>query len=220
MNEIAIYLEGAQERGEGSAQQKAELRTGMDFLLRHQKQAAQIKGLRWRLKPCGSRNGAFETFVRSSPNQNDETLSILLVDAEDSLPPEVKNNFRLNCEVRRNHLHTRDGWDLKAHSAECIHLMVQCMEAWIVADPEALASYYGRGFVAKSLPNRQNLEDEPKTDVYSKLKKATEKTKKGEYNKGRHASKLLGLIDPQRVSARCPRFASFTAWLDDQIRRA
>ena len=41
MTEIAIYLEG----GGDTAQQKAELRTGMDALLEPQKRAARVKGL-------------------------------------------------------------------------------------------------------------------------------------------------------------------------------
>jgi hypothetical protein len=94
------------------------------------------------------------------------------------------------------------------------------MEAWIVSDPGALASYYQQGFQANSLPARLNLEDEAKTSVYDKLQKATKNTSKGEYAKIKHASKLLGLIDPKKVGARCPRFATFTSWLDEQIQNA
>lgn len=95
--------------------------------------------------------------------------------------------------------------------------MVQCMEAWIVADSEALADYYGKNFHAKSLPNRHDLEQEPKSDLQAKLKKATEKIQKGEYAKIKHASKLLERIDPTKVAARCSRFATFTAWLSKEI---
>jgi len=31
------------------------------------------------------------------------------------------------------------------------------MEAWIAADPDAMALYYGQGFRPKSLPQRSNL---------------------------------------------------------------
>lgn len=33
-----------------------------------------------------------------------------------------------------------------------LHLMVQCMEAWLVADPDCLKAYYGRGFNERRLP--------------------------------------------------------------------
>ena len=95
--------------------------------------------------------------------------------------------------------------------------MVQCMEAWIVADTNALAAYYGTGFRVQSLPSRLNLEDEPKPDLLDKLKKATQRTQKGAYAKFKHASKLLERIDLHRVGQRCPRFATFTAWLSKEI---
>jgi Domain of unknown function (DUF4276) len=103
--------------------------------------------------------------------------------------------------------------------------MVQCMEAWILADPESLGSYYGKGFRANSLPARPNLEDEPKLDVYSKFAKATKDTSKGPYSEAnnakiKHASALLALIDPKKVAARCHRFATFISWIDAQINMA
>lgn len=39
-----------------------------------------------------------------------------------------------------------DDWDLDGVADEQIHLMVPTMEAWLVADPEALARFYGQGF--------------------------------------------------------------------------
>lgn len=76
----------------------------------------------------------------------------------------------------------------------------------------------------RSLPVRDNLEEEPKPELYDKLAKATKDTSKGEYSEAnkakiRHASKLLALIDPKKVADRCPRFLTFTSWLDDEIRK-
>ena len=94
------------------------------------------------------------------------------------------------------------------------------MEAWIVADPEALAEFYGKKFHASKLPVRQNLEEEPKESINDNLAKATKDTSKGAYAKIRHASKLLGLIDTNKVAVRCPRFATFTTWLERRISNA
>ncbi|MCI0365952.1 MAG: DUF4276 family protein [Phycisphaerales bacterium] len=83
--------------------------------------------------------------------------------------------------------------------------MTQCMDAWIVADPSALAAYYGNGFRMKALPVRGNLEEEARSDIAAKLNAATRDTKtKGAYHKTRYAPDLLARIDPQTVRDRCP----------------
>ena len=86
---------------------------------------------------------------------------------------------------------------------EQIHLMVQTMETWIVADSEALIKYYGQGFRANVLPVREDLEKEDKTTVADALGRATEQTQKGRYHKIRHAGDLLASINPKKVQARC-----------------
>jgi len=95
--------------------------------------------------------------------------------------------------------------------------MVQCMEAWIVSDPDALETFYKQNFKMDRLPKRPNLEDVPKADLYEKLKNATKDTQKGEYGKIKHASKLLLVIDPEEVAKHCPRFRIFREWLIQSI---
>jgi hypothetical protein len=105
----------------------------------------------------------------------------------------------------RAHLQQRDGWNLNAAQEDQVQLMVQCMEAWLVADPEALAKYYGQKFNPNPLPKRTNLEEEPKAQIYAALEAATRKTLKLSYHKIRHASELLRRISPKKVRNRCPR---------------
>ena len=224
MNEIAIYVEG----GGDTAQQKAELRTGLDQLLDAQKKEARAKRLGWKLVPSGGRDSAFAAFANAFKNSSDQTLCVLLVDSEDKIPPEEsirdeesdeETSQRLfkNSKTRENHLSNRDGWNFGGAPPDVIHLMVRCMEAWIVADPVALKGYYGNGFHENQLPVRIDLEDEEKLQIYDKLEKATKDTSKGRYAKISHASKLLALIDPNKVATRCPRFATFTSWLSREI---
>ncbi len=91
------------------------------------------------------------------------------------------------------------------------------MEAWIVADPDTLEEFYQQNFRRTRLPARDNLEEEPKGDILAKLESATEETQKGQYGKIKHASKLLLMIDPEKVAKRCPRFLIFRVWLNESI---
>ena len=170
--------------------------------------------------PCGGRQQTYDAFHYASRNADPETLLVLLVDSEDAIAPEAENAEEANAKAHVDHLRQRDGWDLSGSDPKQVHLMVRCMEAWIAADPEAMAGYYGKGFHTKSLPNRTNLEDEPKTDLYHKFKKATEKTQKGAYAKIKHASNLLERLDPAKIGKKCRRFVTFTTWLSEQIENA
>lgn len=227
MKKIAVYVEG----GGGSSSQQGELRQGFDQLFRSQKLAASANGVSLRFVCCGSRNDTHIKFIGIRRLAEPGAWYGLLVDAEDEIGPESPKpkdetpeaatlRKLADARKRKDHLVRRDGWPLQEVPPDCIHLMVRCMEAWIVADPEALEEYYSKGFKTKKLPASNNLENEPKVQVYAKLENATKDTTKGAYEKIKHASKLLGFIDPIKISARCPRFASFAGWLEEQISNA
>ena len=67
--------------------------------------------------------------------------SVLLVDAESLL-----------STAPRRHLTKREGWDHRFVSERNVQRMVQAMETWIVADPTAVAAYYGNSFAGNVLP--------------------------------------------------------------------
>ena len=187
MSGVAIYMEGG---GQGKESRSA-LRRGMDGFLRRLKAAAQAKEWHWKLVCCGPRGDALRGF-RSAVTRRDDTVTVLLVDAEGPVTKPV-----------REHLRERDGWVLGFAEDDAVHLMAQTMETWIVADSAALAGYYGQGF-KNVLSKRTNLEEEPKAAVERTLNRATEHSGKGRYHKIRHASDLLRRIDAERVRKRCP----------------
>lgn len=117
----------------------------------------------------------------------------------------------------RQWLASRPGWEYhgvtKPDDAQ-IHLMVQVMEAWFLADVEALQRFYGAGFLPGRLPHNPQVEEIPKEQVLNGLKGATEDTSKGEYHKTRHAPELLKRIDPAKVAKAAPHCRRFLDTLD------
>jgi len=192
MTGVRIYLEG----GGDFQDQKAQLRLGMDAFLASLKNQVRVKRWKWKLAPCGGRQNAFEAFQNARKFSVDGEIIVLLVDAE----------APLTAATRAEHLRLRqgDGWDLTGVPEETIHLMVETMETWIVADPQALAAYYGQQFNANALPPNINPEQVEKNSIENALKQATRATQKGTYQKIRHASDLLQRIDPQTVRKKCP----------------
>jgi Domain of unknown function (DUF4276) len=193
MKGIAIYVEG----GGQTANTKADFRQGMTAFLRDLKSKAEENRVGFKLVACGGRTETYRLFSRS-PADPRYPVRLLLVDSEgpiDTLP--------------WAHLVTRDGWELDVSKNELIHLMVQTMETWIVADKDALERYYGQHFLKSALPSAINLESVPKANVAISLDNATKKTQKGKYQKIKHSKHLLEKIDPAIVMARCPHFARF-----------
>lgn len=80
-----------------------------------------------------------------------------------------------------------------------VHLMVQCMESWFLADRPALETYYGHGFKSNKLPGDQHIESIPKLDVMRGLTRATKDTNKGEYHETHDGFAILEKTSPTRV---------------------
>jgi hypothetical protein len=126
---------------------------------------------------------------------------MLLVDSESPVHTGVWEHLR-NRSV--------DGWRRPAGAAEDQgHLMVQCMEAWFLADKDLLREYYGQHFGTRALPPQPNVELIAKTDVEASLRQATRRTTKGPFQKSSHAFALLALLDPTKIRAASPHAAHF-----------
>ena len=82
--------------------------------------------------------------------------------------------------------------------------MVQLLEAWFLADQDALERFYGDGFRRSALRQNPEVEHIPKADVLESLNDATRETQKGRYHKTRDAPKILEALDRTRVRAAAP----------------
>jgi hypothetical protein len=200
VREIWIFIEGG--GGKGS---KDQLRQAFSQFLAGPRETARHRGVHWRVVMCGSRDDTLKAF-RNTARRNADAHLFLLVDAEGEV-----------AGTPREHLAARDPWDLSFAEDDQCHLMAQVMESWFLADPDALAKFYGQHFGAKQIPARKNVEEVPKAEVESSLKTATAKTQKGEYHKIRHGPAILESLAPDRVRARAPHCDKLFQALDEVL---
>lgn len=194
---IRVYVEGG---GDGK-ESKAQVRLGFGKFFQDIVAQAREKRIGWHIVVCGSRNSAFGDF-QAGQRTHPDAFNVLLVDSEAKV-----------TAGPRQHLRERDAWDLQDFDDEQCHLMVHVLEAWLVADIDALQAYYGQHFNTGAIPRTEDVEQIEKPTLYASLKAATRRTTKGEYHKIRHGPEILGLIDVDKVRGRaqhCERlFATF-----------
>ncbi len=213
MSSIKIFVEGG---GETNADGRGELRVAFDRLIGTQKEAARKKRMKWDTVFCGGRSETADEFAKAL-KRKDADFIVLVVDAEDEVTSAIPSHP--TPTERMKHLENRDGWteQLEKATPEHVHLMTRCMEAWVFADGDKVAEFYGKNFSAKALPRRKVLDEEPKRSLYAAIEQATKGTTKGSYGKVKHASELLMLVRPMKVAERCVSFKQLTQWLDAAI---
>lgn len=190
MVSVKIYVEGGGDRGA----LKGECRRAFTEFFRR----AGFAGRMPRVVACGSRGDAFDDFRTAVRNSAGNQFIMLLIDSEEGVSASAEP---------WQHVSKRDGWTRPAGAADdSLCLMVQCMEAWFVADRDCLKAYYGQGFNPRKLPRRREVERIPKADLYAALDKATRNCTKGSYRrrKGRHSFSILATVDPSKVAAASP----------------
>ena len=168
------------------------LRNPMKMFLRNAVSTVHRQSVALDVEPCGSRDNA----IRRCAN---DVGSLLLIDSEGEDLPQLID--RVGARIG---------------SAGRAFFMVQLMEAWFLADRQALAAYYGRGFNTGSLPANRNVEEILKSDVEDGLRNATRLTGKGAYHKGEHSPDLLSQLNPSAVYNACSNFAGLIDFLRDQ----
>ena len=187
-----VYVEGG---GDGNKALKAECRRAFKSLF----EKAGLAGRLPSVHPGGGRKQTYDDFCTAFNNPRNRDFVALLVDSEDP----VANGVGPWTHLRNRQ---EDGWDRPTRATdEHAHLMVQCMEAWFLADRETLAVVFGHGFRPGALPGQQNVERVRKGDVLDGLENAARgcRTRRG-YRKGRDSFDILARLDPQRVAEASP----------------
>ena len=185
---VKVYVEG----GGDAKDLRTRCRRGFGSFF----EKANLAGRMPQVIACGGRGAVFDKFRTALESRKAEEFIVLLVDSEDPVA-EDSGSWQ--------HLAGRDGWERPLGAMdENAHLMVRCMEAWFLADREALAAYFGRNFNCNALPGLRDIEEVAKDDVLNGLKNATRRCKKGVYGKGSHSFDILERIDPVKIRARSP----------------
>jgi hypothetical protein len=196
---VKLFVEG----GGDSKTLRTECREGFAAFLRKAGCGAMP-----RIVASGSRGSAYGDFCTAVSNGQP---ALLLIDSEAPVDEQHSRSWKPWA-----HLAQRQGdeWPKPkgAEDKDC-HLMVQCMESWLLADRQTLETFFGQGFKANALPAQSRpIEGIDKATLYSALKTASADCKtKASYGKGEHSFKLLVLTDPQKVTAASPWAARFVA---------
>ena len=186
---VTVCVEG----GGDASTLKRKCRKGFSDFFRK----AGLSGRMPRIIAGGTRDNTYKDFRTALTKAADDEFVVLLVDSEGPTSEGVGV---------WSHLKDRDKWSPpKGVSDDNAHLMVQCMEAWFLADRETLAGFFGTGFRASALPGRPDVENVSKKRLIDALQNATRQCRpKGRYNKGRHSFQLLGQLDPAKVTKASP----------------
>ena len=203
---IHIYIEG----GGDSKEQHARLREAFSKLF----ERAGFGGRMPRLIAGGGRQQTFDRFCTAIRGANSGDHPVLLVDSED---PVETHDFAPGSDVPWRHLAEREGWVRPdGMASNQVHLMVTCMETWIVADRETLRRVFADCLQENALPAEDDLEKRTRHDIQQSLEKATRGCGRDRrYEKGNRSFKLLGQLDPVELKARLPHFVRLCNSLND-----
>jgi hypothetical protein len=185
-----VYAEGGA-RGAGAADLRRGFKALFDKLgLKHNPKVVA----------CGSRQQAYERF-KLALEQGDSAL--LLVDSEAPVHPDAMPGDDLTDWEPWIHLRQQDNWKRPPTATQRqAHLMVQCMESWLLCDPQALAQWFGAGYVQPPV-HAPGVEALSAHDAFQRLRDATRHCgRQKQYDKGWHSFEALARVRPEHIEAR------------------
>ena len=153
---------------------------------------------------CGGRANAFRRFSVAVREAGDNELPVLLVDSEGPVR---------EGQSAWEHLQHTDSWRPPAGADyNQVYLMVQAMEAWLIADWDALREYFGRGFNENRLPGQSDPEQIPQNRLESSLKDASSGCRR-QYAKGTVSFEILERVDASKVEKLCTHAKALFGYL-------
>lgn len=197
---VRIFVEG----GGDSKELKSRCREGFRKLLENSGFQGRMPGF----VACGGRNKVFDMFCTSAQRDGDQLRSYLLVDSEDPVEGE---DYSPESSIAWIHLKKRDRWDQPdgVLNAQAL-LMTTCMETWIMADRDAIHTFFGGTIREASLLPMYELEKQPRDKVLESLISATENCGRSKaFRKGKRSFELLIHLNPKTLQQNLPHFQRF-----------
>ncbi len=190
---VYVFFEGG-----GNAESKKRLSRALETLIRSSNPKCRV-----RVFASGSRENAVRDFVlplRTGPPSlpSRPNCTLLLVDSEIPVseshsPPEVLPGLSSDTQVPKG----------------AVHLMVECMENWFLADPESCKRVAPNGFLVAKLGNTAHVEAVAKADAIQRVQTAFGGTGAGVYLKSKDGPLLLESLDVEVLKKKAPRAAAF-----------
>ncbi|HOZ62659.1 MAG TPA: DUF4276 family protein [Smithellaceae bacterium] len=188
MVSIKIYIEGG---GEGKDLDSRFREAWSKFF-----KAAGLSGQMPRPVRGKGRLNTHDLFVTAFNARKADELPLLLLDSEEALQ---------DGHTVWQHLKARDNMEKPLQATEeHVYLMVQVMETWLLADPDALRRYFGSKCKIEKIPAWMNLEVIDKQRIFDTLQQITADCGVKVYAKGKVSFELLGTISPEKVKEKCP----------------
>jgi len=195
--EVTIHFEG-----------HSNLRPGFHKLFEPHVNHARQQKIRFNLIAGGSRTEAAKDFLRSCRSQP-FNVNVLLIDSEGPIS---------DTATAIQSLRSLSFWDGSVvFDNDQVNLMVQAMEAWFIADPQALINHFGRDFNIKALPSPQNAESVSPSDLATAIREGLRNSGRRRYDKVTDGVKLLQLIDRVKVGQNCRHFQRLMDYLSREI---
>lgn len=192
MKSILIFIEGEGGGREGSSKRQhldGAFRESWRQFLQPLADLAKNRRIRFRCVSGGSGATTFDKFAKPLPEQAG-ALRILLIDSEGPVN-DVARPWGALPQL------TRPQWATDGHC----YLIVQCVETWLLADPDALRAHYDRPkpcFRPDRIRAWPALERIPKSTVQTALEEATAGCGAKAYG---HAdgNLLIAIVDRQKL---------------------
>lgn len=145
------------------------------------------------VSPCGDIDSTIRDFARAARECKADCVVALLVDSDG---PVTGTSPAAHLETKLN------SGQVPQDGRRNLFLMVQCMEAWFVADPAALEHCFGRRCREVKLPQHKDVEAIPTRTLEAVLDDLAGNTPTRKYHKIRDAVRILAKLDPGTVGAR------------------